>query len=363
MEIIHKTKPLPTDCYTLRYFKDHTAFFDIETTGFSGKSSVVYLIGLVVRNGKSMEIYQFFANNSGEEAEILTAFHDTIKSVSSLISYNGLNFDLPFLKQREEKLQLAFSWELLSFLDLYKETRHFLNHMHLPDKKQKTLENFLGIHREDTFTGGELIDLYRQYEKQPTEQAKTLLLLHNYEDILGMTSLLPLLSYCHFFEEEPVVESATLEETLPFGADSPIKELQISIAASLPFPRQISLEKNLYRLVFRQDHVHLFIPVLESEFYFYYDNYRDYYYLPLEDMAVHKSVASFVDRSHRKKATPGTCYQKRRGLFLPQDGHWFSPCFYPGKKGKSPCFEYRDDFLTDSENLCRYVKNILSLFH
>lgn len=361
MEIIHNTKPLPQDGHVLQYFKDHTAFFDIETTGFSAKTCAVYLIGLVIRNGKSMEIFQYFADSSKEEAEILTAFHEAIRSVSTLICFNGINFDLPFLKQREEKLHLSFSWENISFLDIYQESRHFLGFLHLPDKKQKTLENFLGIHREDTFTGGELISVYRQYEKQPEDSKKSLLLLHNYEDILGMTKLLPILSYCRFFREEPVVENACIEETLPFDADTPVKELRITLS-SLPFPRQVSLEKSSFRLVFRQNHVHLFVQALEGELCFYYDNYRDYYYLPLEDMAVHKSVASFVDRSHRKKATPDTCYIRRQGLFLPQCSDWFTPCFYPGKKGKSSYFEYREDFLADTRGLCLYVKNILSLF-
>ncbi|MCM1256631.1 MAG: ribonuclease H-like domain-containing protein [Roseburia sp.] len=362
MEIIHKTILLPNDCYTLQYFGDHTAFFDIETTGFSGKNCIIYLIGLVIRNGNTMEIYQYFANSFKEEAEILTAFHETIKTVSSLICYNGLNFDLPFLKQREEKLHLSFSWESISFLDLYQETRQLGNLLRLPDKKQKTLESFLGIHRGDTYTGGELISVYCQYEKQPTDFAKNLLLLHNYEDILGMTKLLPLLSYNSFFREEPVLEKACVEETLPFDAESPIKELQISLQASLPFPRQITLEKDVYRLVFRQNHVHLFVPVLEGELRFYYDNYRDYYYLPAEDIAVHKSVASFVDKSHRKKATPKTCYTRRVGLFLPQCSDWFTPCFYPGQKEKKSYFEYCEDFLSDPCSLGLYIKNILSLF-
>lgn len=361
MEIIHNTKSLPEDSHVLQYFKDHTAFFDIETTGFSAKTCNVYLIGLVMRNGNSMEIYQYFANSSKEEAEILTTFHQTIKSVSTLICFNGVNFDVPFLKQREEKLHLSFSWENISFLDIYQESRHFLNLLGLPDKKQKTLENFLGIHREDTFAGGELISVYRQYEKQSEDSAKSLLLLHNYEDILGMTNLLPILSYCRFPQEEPVVEKACMEETLPFDADTPVKELQITLS-SLPFPRQVSLEKEGFRLVYRQSQVHLFVQALEGELYFYYDNYKDYYYLPLEDMAVHKSVASFVDKSCRKKATSDNCYVRRQGLFLPQCSNWFTPCFYPGKKEKSSYFEYREDFLADTKSLCHYVKNILSLF-
>ena len=34
----------------------------------------------------------------------------------------------------------------------------------------------------------------------------------------------------------------------------------------------------------------------------------EYYYLPEEDSAVHKSVGIYVDKSRRKAATPQTCY-------------------------------------------------------
>ena len=40
----------------------------------------------------------------------------------------------------------------------------------------------------------------------------------------------------------------------------------------------------------------------------YYLDYKNYYYLPNEDMAVHKSVAVSVDRTHREKAAPENCY-------------------------------------------------------
>ena len=46
-------------------------------------------------------------------------------------------------------------------------------------------------------------------------------------------------------------------------------------------------------------------------------NYKDYYYLTTEDVAVHKSVAHYVDTKYRKQATASTCYEKHTGEFLP----------------------------------------------
>ena len=61
----------------------------------------------------------------------------------------------------------------------------------------------------------------------------------------------------------------------------------------------------------------LFLPVYSGELKYFYPNPSDYYYLPLEDCAMHKSVASFVEKEYRKKATAATCYTKKTGTFLP----------------------------------------------
>ena len=47
------------------------------------------------------------------------------------------------------------------------------------------------------------------------------------------------------------------------------------------------------------------------------DYLKEYFYLPAEDTAVHKSVASYVDKEFRQKATKDTCYIKQNGDFLP----------------------------------------------
>lgn len=49
----------------------------------------------------------------------------------------------------------------------------------------------------------------------------------------------------------------------------------------------------------------------------FFKDYKDYYYLPAEDYAIHKSVGEFVDRSARKQATAHTAYIKKAGTFIP----------------------------------------------
>lgn len=54
----------------------------------------------------------------------------------------------------------------------------------------------------------------------------------------------------------------------------------------------------------------------ELELKTYFENYREYYYLPEEDCAVHESVAGFMSNRHRKKATAKTAYIKRKDAFI-----------------------------------------------
>lgn len=65
-----------------------------------------------------------------------------------------------------------------------------------------------------------------------------------------------------------------------------------------------------YYLHVAGDFLRLRIPLYEGMVRRYYSDYKNYYYLPLEDQAVHKSVAQFVDKDHKEKATPQNCYTK-----------------------------------------------------
>ena len=41
--------------------------------------------------------------------------------------------------------------------------------------------------------------------------------------------------------------------------------------------------------------------IFEGEMRHFYSDYKNYYYLPKEDMAIHKSVAAYVDHEYREK--------------------------------------------------------------
>ena len=311
MKHIHKIISISDDYYTSQYFSDGFVFFDIETTGLSSKTSFIYLIGLAVRENDSIHIHQFLAQNRSDEADLLAAFYAMLHPSDILVTFNGAGFDIPFINARSRSYP-SLHHDLSSYeqTDLYRLSANYAHLFHLPDKKQKSIERFLGINREDQYTGKELISIYYKYEKEQKKEPETLLLLHNYEDVLGMTKLLSLFAYRDLFREPHKLVNSHLEMYHPYGSDAEETELLLELSVPVRFPSPFLYQGDLCSLHCKDSSVKLVIPVYTGILKFFYENYKDYFYLPEEDTAIHKSVASFVDSSHRKKATAKTCYTK-----------------------------------------------------
>lgn len=169
--------------------------FDIETTGLNSNYNKVILIGIVYLDGSNVVTKQFFCNNSTEEKELLEAFISTFKNFDFYISFNGGNFDIPFLNKRFAKHNLSYRIDSFLNFDLYKVVRSNKNHLGLTNCKLKTVEKYLGIERKDTINGLESVRLYKEYERTGDESLKKKVLLHNFEDILHLLPTMNVLNY------------------------------------------------------------------------------------------------------------------------------------------------------------------------
>ena len=70
-------------------------FFDIETTGFSGDTSNLYLIGCTYFQEGSWNLIQWFADTAAAEPELLDSFFSFLENYKILIHFNGDGFDIP----------------------------------------------------------------------------------------------------------------------------------------------------------------------------------------------------------------------------------------------------------------------------
>ncbi len=336
---------------------ESTLFFDIETTGFSPTNTHAYLIGCAARRGGRICATQFFAEKPQEEQDILTAFFKLANRYERLISYNGQGFDIPYLNKRAGHYGLNASLTA-SHLDIFKQMSGFKPLLKLPNLKQKTLETFLGIGREDKYSGGDLINVYRDYARQPDEEKAALLQLHNYEDLLGMPGLLPILSYPRLFEGRFDVQSCDKNVYKSYDGTQGL-ELILTLGLSSPLPKRFSFSKQDIYLTACGSQAKLKVPIYQGELKYFYPNYRDYYYLPTEDRAIHKSVAFYVDKNFRTKAKAATCYSKKAGCFLPQYTETSAPCFKLGYSDKNTWFEMDESFTGSLSLQEKYAQRLL----
>ena len=148
MKIWNKTHHLTdTNLILNETFTEDAFFFDIETTGFSPAYTFLYLIGCAHRVGDNFIITQYFAETKEEEGAILSAFLQELCHYQTIISFNGLGFDIPYLKKKCEKYGLTHPFDEKDYIDIYKEVSGLKFLLKLPDYKQKTIERFLGLSR------------------------------------------------------------------------------------------------------------------------------------------------------------------------------------------------------------------------
>lgn len=337
---------------------EKSIFVNIETTGFSPAHTQVYLIGCSYRSSNKMILHQFFAEDPSEEREILSAFLELLKPFETIISFNGVGFDIPFLKAKCDYMGMEEHFSDLKYLDIFKSVSDLKPLLNLPNYKQQTLEEYLDIHREDPFSGGELINVYEHFRKENNDHDYHTLILHNYETLMGMLDLLPILAYEEIFHGQYSITETRVDDRTDYGG-STIRELTIKLKNDYPVPKLLTLRKNGYYFQTRDHLTLLKIPVYVGELKFFYPHYEEYYYLPDKDMAIHQSTANFMDEDYRERARPFNCYKRKSGEFLPEITDIIRPVFKKSYEDELCYFELNRDFCSSDVLLRRYTDHIL----
>lgn len=405
------------------YTWEDLIFFDIETTGFSAHTSYLYLIGCMYYKDNTWQMTQWLADDMNSEALILESFFKLLGSYKRLVHFNGSGFDIPFIREKCRQHQNGLSFEGIESYDIYKKVLPVKKLLPLPNYKLKTIEKFVGLNRTDTYGGEELIQVYAnylgrlQYEKllekgsqnqsfRPksntdnsishidrdntknlsSDELSKILLLHNLEDVTGLLQVADILFYPDLFENCPFQSVSLKEETAGFadGLTAPVPDqrgtsrLILTMVLPHALPKPVSLitpipeilpahsnnpgpqnEDFSIRLLLKEDLLTLKLPVYEGELKYFFENYRDYFYLPKEDTAIHKSIAQYVDKEFKVKAKPANCYNKKPGRFIPQTENLFTPGFKNNLADKITYFELTDPVLKDTARWRDYINSIL----
>ena len=308
--------------------------FDIETTGLSAKYATIYLIGAIEVKRDRLNFVQWFAEGPAEDQEVLEKFLSWLPDRACLITFNGKGFDIPFLCKKCKQYNLPCYLPQMPSIDLYGTFGPLKKYFDMSSRRLVAYEQLIGLNREDVFNGGELVNVYKEYvgkskfNKEAAEELKTMLLLHNEEDIKDMVPVMGLLNYIDLingnFKNYEITEELNSNGTkcvvinLELFSSFPIAHT--AYVATLPGFDTIEV-------ITEEQGAKIKIPITNGTFKHFFDDYRNYYYLPEEDTAVHKSIAASVDSTHREQATKATAYAKASGDFLPQLSLVLNPSF------------------------------------
>ena len=366
-------------------------FFDIETTGLSPASSYLYLIGCMFMDNKQVLHRQFFSEGIDEEALLINAYDELLSSHKILVHFNGQTFDIPYVEKKRIQLELNNpNPDIISF-DIFRELKPLKKAFRLTSMSQKSLEVFAGLNRKDMYDGGQLIEVYNRYiafkrleairsnrsgidftsfpslgtPSGSSSELLEVLLLHNYEDVLGMLKVAELLSIVTLFKG-----AYRVLETQVIGDSFVVTIVPDDTAAAAAFtcPKEYVMpcEGTLHIAAGSNGVIKLELPLYTGELKLFYANYKDYYYLPAEDSAVHKSIGEFLDKSIKTKCTRANCYTRFSGTFLPWPSKITADCTEVSilRKTATDHFGFVNvDEITDGSHLSTYINELFgSLF-
>lgn len=363
MKIITKEFPRG-DIYPIESItKGYTPIlFDIETTGLSSATSYLYLIGAMEIKKDRLNFIQWFAEKPGDETEVLDRFFAWLPDRACLIHFNGRGFDVPYIAKKCRQYDMRCMISQMPNIDLYRSFAPLKDYFNMNSRRLVAYEQLIGLDREDTYNGGELINVYKDYvgkSKFDSEAANNLLkllLLHNEEDIRDMVPVLELFTYMDLFNgnfKEAMVSFENIESSkflkLQIIMNSRFPMKNVRDFATVPGMKMIKVSAEDFK-------AEISVPVFSGRLKHYFDDYKNYYYLPAEDMAVHKSVASGVDSAHREPASKETAYIYAGGEFVPQLKGLIKPNF---KKGLKDAINFIPTKKLSDENILKdYVKAI-----
>ena len=177
------------------FLNEDSCFLDIETLGLNRNKDMIYLVGILYFDKIEglWNLDQYFSELIEEERPMLVELVQAVKSFHTIITYNGNSFDLPYLNHRFHLYNIDFNFSETNSLDLYAIVRKNKQYLNLENYKLKTLERYIGIYREDIYSGRDCIDFYKDFLFTKDKILKKKILQHNYDDLFYMLDLFQIL--------------------------------------------------------------------------------------------------------------------------------------------------------------------------
>ena len=221
---------------------------------------------------------------------MLTALSDALDSIRRIITFNGNAFDLPHLHQKYKAFDLMDPLQGKQYLDLMLRLKPISRFLALPSGKLADFAGFLHLAQPDASDEA-------SFRFHPGAEDKHEASTPN--DALYTLECMSLLHYADFLDQGARIREVTTdEERVIFRLHYPDG-----------FPVGFSVHDSGFHLRFSEDGtVLLSSRICNGSIRYYHTDVKNYWYLPLEGYAIHKSAAQYVDKSRREKAVRENCY-------------------------------------------------------
>lgn len=162
------------------------AYLDIETTGLWARRDQVTVVGIAVETRMGRKLDQHFVDEPDAEGEVLRAVVAQLRRVAGVVVYNGIAFDLPFLRERARNHGLVFPWvEAWDLLPLARSWRR--EHGTPRSCSLQSVVRHFRIGRKEHTNGADAVEAYYRWLEEGDEDALDELLMHNAEDVLSLS--------------------------------------------------------------------------------------------------------------------------------------------------------------------------------
>jgi len=168
---------------------DSFKFMDIETLGLSNVPIILIGIAEMDKKGKSITSTQYLLREKAEEAAVIEGYLSHVDDDSTLVTYNGASFDVPFINNRCNYYQIKNETKPFHY-DLIYYARNLWNDR-LPNCKLTTIERYIfNIDREDDVPGSHIPGFYDTYLKNGNIGPLIPIIEHNRLDIVSLAKFL-----------------------------------------------------------------------------------------------------------------------------------------------------------------------------
>ena len=321
--------------------KKQILIYDIDTTSFEAANGCIFLIGVMYYQDEQLKFTQFFSESIEEEAQIIENFFDIAENYNILLSYKGESFDIPFIGKRLYTLKQNTLYNRFVSLrprsfDIANEIMSVKATLGFSSTKLDYLRKMCGQTVPERINGENISKFY--VEHIAANKLRKLLETTNKAQNSNMIGL---------YNPKPVIDD--LAHIKPDSGDRFLtdilyrnKENIESVVYLMRLARIFSMKKGRFNVIIdiglfdnpeepgitnNSDTVTFFITandfkicipvtIVSLSLKQFYPNFKDYYYFPAEDMAVHKSIAEFAAAGSKKKATAKTAYRNVSGRFI-----------------------------------------------